>query len=167
MESILYRFVLSFTPESRYPFCYLEEEHVPSSYHCSCDKTGLVLLDIGGLFLTRYWTFVFCKMRGFYRIASGPLASQKLLRSVALNIFHVLYVLLTLHPRTVWQVNPTRCTVLFNTFICFPSPHVSGIHVPIIRRKSLYLCDTAIYHFGWMAFGMLVGVNPTNSNSHK
>ena len=36
--------------------------------------------------------------------------------------------------------------------------HVSGIKVPIIRRKSLYLCDTGICHSGWVASGQLVGL---------
>jgi len=33
------------------------------------------------------------------------------------------------------QINPTRCTILYNISIYFSSVHVSGIQVPIIRRK--------------------------------
>jgi len=51
-----------------------------------------------------------------------------------------------LHPRTISQICPTRCAILFNIFIYFSSLHVSAIHVPIIRRKLLYLCDTGICH---------------------
>ena len=37
------------------------------------------------------------------------------------------------------------------------SRHVSGIHVSIIRKKLLYLCDTGICHSVWVASGLLVG----------
>jgi len=47
-----------------------------------------------------------------------------------------------LHPCIISQLNPTRCTILFNIFIYFSSLHVSGIYVPIIRRKLLYPCVT-------------------------
>ena len=47
---------------------------------------------------------------------------------------------------------------LIYLFIYFSSLHVSGIHVPIIRRKSLYLCDTGIFHSVWVASGLLVGL---------
>ena len=56
------------------------------------------------------------------------------------------------------QINPTRCTILFNIFIYFSSLHVSGIHVPIIRRKLLYLCDTDICHSVRVVSGLLVGL---------
>ena len=55
------------------------------------------------------------------------------------------------------QISPTRCTILFHIFIYFFSLHVSGTHVPIIRRKSLYLCYTGICHSVWVASGLLVG----------
>jgi len=42
-------------------------------------------------------------------------------------------------------------------YIYFSSLHVSGIHVPIIRRELLYLCDTGICHSVWVASGLLVG----------
>ena len=44
-----------------------------------------------------------------------------------------------------------------NIFIYVSFLHVSGIQVPIIRRKLLYLCDTGICHSGWVASGQLVG----------
>jgi len=74
------------------------------------------------------------------------------------NLLGALYVLLTVLPCIISQTNPTRCTVLFNIFIYFSSLHVSGIHVPTIRRKLLYLCDTGICHSLWVATGLLVGV---------
>jgi len=48
------------------------------------------------------------------------------------------------------QINPTRCTVMFNIFIYFSSVHVSGFHVPIMRRKLLYPCDTGTCHSVWV-----------------
>jgi hypothetical protein len=45
----------------------------------------------------------------------------------------------------------------FHTFIYFSSLYVSGIHVPIIRRKLLYLCDAVICHSVWVVSGLLVG----------
>ena len=56
------------------------------------------------------------------------------------------------------EINPTRCTILFNIFIYFSSLHVSGIHVPIISRKLLYLYDTGVCHSVWVATGLLVGL---------
>jgi len=35
---------------------------------------------------------------------------------------------------------------MFNLFIYVSSLHVSGIHVHIIRKKLLYLCDTDTRH---------------------
>jgi len=35
--------------------------------------------------------------------------------------------------------------------------------MPIIRRKSLYLCDTGIRHSVWVVSGLLVGFNPTSN----
>ena len=42
-------------------------------------------------------------------------------------------------------------------FIYFSSLHVSGIHVPIIRRKLLYLYDTGTCQSVRVASGLLVG----------
>ena len=71
-----------------------------------------------------------------------------------------------MHPCIISYISPTRCTILFNIFIYFSSLHVSRIHVPIIRRKLLYLCDTGIFHCVWVASGLLVGLklcfNPTS-----
>jgi len=41
-------------------------------------------------------------------------------------------------------------------YIYFSSLHVSGIHVPIIRRKLLYICDNGICHSVLVASGLLV-----------
>ena len=68
------------------------------------------------------------------------------------------HVLLTVHPCIISQINPTRCTILFNIFIYLSSLHVSGIHVPIIRRKLLYPCVTGTCNIVWVASGLLLGV---------
>ena len=68
------------------------------------------------------------------------------------------YVLLTVHPCIISQINPTRYTILFNLFIYFSSLHVSGIHVPIIRGKLfismghwyLTLCMGRVWSVGWI-----------------
>ena len=52
-------------------------------------------------------------------------------------------------------MNVTGCTILFNIFIYFSSLYVSGIHVPIIRTKSLYICDSDVCHSVWVASGLL------------
>ena len=62
------------------------------------------------------------------------------------------------HSCIISQINPTSCTILFNIFICFSSVHVSGIHVPIIRRKLLYPCHNGTCHSVWVASGLLVGL---------
>ena len=67
----------------------------------------------------------------------------------------IFYVLLTLHPCIISYINPTRCTILLNIFIYYSSLHVSGIHVPIIRRKLLCLCDTRICNSVWVASGVI------------
>ena len=61
------------------------------------------------------------------------------------------YVLLTVHPCIILVNKPNWCTILFNISIYFSSLHVSGIHVPIIRRKLLYRYDTGICHSVWVA----------------
>jgi len=52
-----------------------------------------------------------------------------------------------LPPCIISQISPTSCTILFIIFIYFSSLHVSGIRVPIMRRKLLYLCDTEYLSF--------------------
>ena len=73
-------------------------------------------------------------------------------RQIYINI--EFYVLLTAHPCIISQINPTSCTIPFNIFMYFSSLHVSGIHVPIIRRNFLYLCNTGICHSVWVASGL-------------
>ena len=82
------------------------------------------------------------------------------------SFFMFFYVLLTVHPHTVSQINPTRCTILFNVFIYFSSLHVSGVHAPIITRKLLYLCDTGTCHSVWVASGLLVGLMRPSSREN-
>ena len=56
------------------------------------------------------------------------------------------------------QINPTRCTILFNIFIYFSSLYVLSIHVPIMGRKIavsmphryLSLCRGGIWSAGWI-----------------
>ena len=67
------------------------------------------------------------------------------------------YVLLTVHPCIISQINPNKCTILFNIFIYFSSLHDSGIHVSIIRRKLLYPCVTGTFRTVRVASGLLVG----------
>ena len=67
-------------------------------------------------------------------------------------------MLLIIESSGISQINPTSCTIHFNIFIYFSSLHVSGIHVPIIRRKLLYPCDIGICHSAWVASGLLVGL---------
>jgi len=68
------------------------------------------------------------------------------------------YVLLTVLHRTVSQIIQLGAQFYLNIFIYVPSLHVSGIQVPIIWRKSLYLCGIGICHSGWVASGRLVGL---------
>ena len=60
-----------------------------------------------------------------------------------------------------------RCTILYNIFIYFSSVHVSGIHVSIIRRKMLYLCDTVICRSVWVASSLLVGLYRVTNTSEE
>ena len=73
-------------------------------------------------------------------------------------------ILMFCWPCIISEISPTRCTILLNIYIYFSSLHVSGIHVPIIRRKLLYLCDTGICHSVWVATGLLIGfsIQPTD-----
>ena len=50
----------------------------------------------------------------------------------------------------LFQMKPSRCTLFLSIFIS-ASLHVSGNYVSIIRRNSLYLCDTGIFHCVWVA----------------
>jgi len=51
---------------------------------------------------------------------------------------------------SLFQMKPTRCTLLLGIFIS-TSLHVSGNYVSIIMRTLLYLCDTSIFHCVWVA----------------
>ena len=61
------------------------------------------------------------------------------------------------HVLTISQIIQLGAQFCLNIFIYVSSPHVSCIHVPILRRKSLYLCDTGICHSGWVASDLEVG----------
>ena len=47
-----------------------------------------------------------------------------------------------------------------NTFTYFSSVHISGIRVPIIRRKLLYPCDNGSCHSVCVASGLLTDQTP-------
>ena len=83
----------------------------------------------------------------------------------ARNHKHKIICFVDLHPCIISQINATRCTILFNIFIYFSSLHVSGIHVPISRRKLLYPCYTVMCHSVWVASGLLV--LQTRRHSHR
>ena len=78
-----------------------------------------------------------------------------------INATLALLCFFTVIPCIISQINPTRCTILFNIFIYFSSPHVLGVHVPIIRRKLLYQCNTGTCHSVWLSSGLLVGLEHT------
>ena len=57
----------------------------------------------------------------------------------------LLLLLLLIVITIISYINPTSAHFcLIYLFIYFSSRHVSGIHVPIIKTKQLYLCDTGI-----------------------
>ena len=62
------------------------------------------------------------------------------------------------HSILVSQIIQLGAQFCLNIFIYVSSLHILGIKVPIIRRKSLYLCDTGIFHSGWVVSGRLVGL---------
>jgi len=74
----------------------------------------------------------------------------------------VLYVFWTVHPRIISQIIQLGAQFCLNIFIYVSSLHVSGIQVTIIRRESLYLCDSGICHSGWVASGL-----PTNRHPYR
>ena len=75
-----------------------------------------------------------------------------------------IYLLIKYIKSVFWRVakclsyiEEARCLKV-NIFTYFSSVHVSGMHVPIIGRKLLYLCDTGFCHSLWVASGLLVGL---------
>jgi len=72
------------------------------------------------------------------------------------------------------QINPTRSTILLSLFISYL--HVSGNHVPIIRRNHcIYATLVFVCHSVWVVYGLLVGVSlkptdqtpPIQSNKYQ
>ena len=59
------------------------------------------------------------------------------------------------------DIEDARCLKV-NIFVYLSSLHVSGIHVSIIRRELLYLCDTGICHSVCVASVLLVGFQPAD-----
>ena len=83
-----------------------------------------------------------------------------------LNFNVILYIYILTHfIFTISKINPTRCTSLINIFIYFSSLHVSGVHVPIIRRKLLYLCGTGTCHSVWVVSGLQARRHPCRVTS--
>jgi len=71
------------------------------------------------------------------------------------SIITQFYVLLTCVPYNVFQMKPTRCTLLLSIFIS-TSLHVSGNYVPVIRRTySIYATLVFFTLYGWLS-GRLV-----------
>jgi len=64
------------------------------------------------------------------------------------NIFKDTQYITILDFSQIIQLGAQFC---LNIFIYVSSLHVSGIQLPIIRQKSLYLCNTGICHSGWVA----------------
>ena len=82
-------------------------------------------------------------------------------------IWRILLYFIFFLPASLYNLamNPTRCTILFNTFIYFSSLHVSGVHAPIIRRKLLYICGSGTCHFVWVSSGWIetvVSIQPAD-----
>jgi hypothetical protein len=88
---------------------------------------------------------------------------SSMLPSVATQLIMLeFYVLLTVHPYTISQINPTRDTILFNIFIYFSSLHVSGVHAPIIERNCCIYATLAVVTLcGWLLVCWL-DWNPTS-----
>jgi len=60
------------------------------------------------------------------------------------------------------QIIQLGAQLCLNIFIYLSSLHVSGICVPIIRRKLLYVHNTGICPSVWLASGLLAGFSPTS-----
>ena len=79
------------------------------------------------------------------------------------------YVLFTVHPCTISQIYPTRCTILFNIFIYFSSLRVSGFHAPIIRRNyCIYATLVFVTLYWWCLVSWLnwVSIKPADHVTH-
>ena len=81
-----------------------------------------------------------------------PIIDLIILRQIQLN---KLYVLLTVHPCTILQINPTRRTILFNLFISLlyvfratmcPS---SGEIIVYMRHWYMSFCMGGVWFAGW------------------
>ena len=74
------------------------------------------------------------------------------------KLIHFFYVLLTVHSLyKLFQMKPTRCTLLLSIFIS-TYVRVSGNYVPIIRR-AYHIYATLVFFtlYGWMS-DLLVGM---------
>ena len=102
-----------------------------------------------------YWIY----LGNFLRKSNFGKQSEKNIINFTLRpkyFYAEFYVLLTVHLCKISKINSIRCTILFNIFIYFSALNVSDFHVPIIRRKLLYPCDTGICHSVWVPYGLLV-----------
>jgi hypothetical protein len=91
-----------------------------------------------------FWKWKWCR-------PASMLLSDRMVQSVSLscllylNIWLFISLTTVAKPRTLhlFQMKPTRCTLLLSIFIS-TSLHVSGDYVPIIRR-IYFICTTLIF----------------------
>jgi len=85
------------------------------------------------------------------------------------KLIHFFYVLLTVHSLyKLFQMKPTRCTLLLSIFIS-TYVRVSGNYVPIIRRAYRIYATLVFFTLcGWLS-GLVVGMSlipTTRPDSH-
>ena len=83
---------------------------------------------------------------------SLPLYCFDILRSFQ-NLLQTFYVLLTVRPSTIF-VNNQLDTHFFFMYVYFYSLHISGSHVPIIRRMNCINATSGTCHSAWTQVGM-------------
>ena len=87
----------------------------------------------------------------------------------------VFYVLLTLHLCIISQINPTRCTVLFNIFIsllfstCFgrPCAHHQEKFAVSMQHWYLSLCVVGVWSAGWIEIQPADPTPPIQSDKYQ
>ena len=83
-------------------------------------------------------------------------------RKILLKTLVQFYVLLTVHPRTISQINPTRCTILLKYVCLFLFSTCFG-HPCAHHQESHCFCATLVFVtlYGWRLVSWL-DWNPTN-----
>jgi len=74
---------------------------------------------------------------------------------------------MTVHPRTVSQINQLGAQFCLSIFIYFSSQRVSDIQVPIMRRKLLYQCDTITCHSVCVVSGWIESNQHTRGHPYR